>query len=387
MRYHIYLHQQSGCIWFPLTGITVGKFDTANANCISAVRTLLIVTCLEYFLLAVPQAQTPRTKMNISRQLKLSTVAAIFIAAITPSAALATNTAQVTTQVGISGPPGSQPVGDGALNKKTSATHLPASAQSDLEVYGHGATSLARGYAYAEAGQLKARSGAMISPFNNPFGLVTAGASASSLASSVENVTFTSAQAGAAIQLSGNLQISGFGMSNWVQGLQVTIKSPGFSSFTSNAEYRIICSMSACDSHLYSYNYSLARYEVSNLKSWDGTSALLLPFSFAVGNGQTTEIATSISVLAKVTGTVNDVTEAIGDFSHTVTWGGLTAYDYYAPGNKITDLSAIGQTSGFNYANAFVSGVPEPENWAMLLSGLVIILARRKGISRAQEQL
>jgi hypothetical protein len=334
-----------------------------------------VITHLEQLLLSVREDSKPRKNMNTSSTVKFAALASVIVAAITPSAALATNTAQVTTGVGVSGPPGS-------LNKKTSATHLPASAQSDSEVYGYGATSLARGYAYAEAGQLKARSVAMISPFDNPFGQVKAGASAYSLASSVENVTFTSAQAGLAIQLSGNLQISGFGMSNWVQGLLVTIKSPGFSSFTSNAEYRIICSMSACDSHLYSYNYSLARYEVSNLKSWDGTSALLLPFSFAVGNGQTTEIATSISVLAKVTGSVNEVTEAIGDFSNTVTWGGLTAYDYYAPSNKITDLSAIGQTSGFNYANAFVASVPEPENWAMLLSGLVVLLARRKAISR-----
>ena len=67
------------------------------------------------------------------------------------------------------------------------------------------------------------------------------------------------------------------------------------------------------------------------------------------------------------------------DFSHTLAWDGITEVKDSA-GNVITGFTALSSASKFDYAKAYVSTVPEPETYAMLLAGLGLIgnIARRR---------
>lgn len=63
---------------------------------------------------------------------------------------------------------------------------------------------------------------------------------------------------------------------------------------------------------------------------------------------------------------------AVAALGHTIAWGGVLALAD-ASGAPITQFSALSQTSGFDYANAYLQAVPEPASYALMLAGLAAL--------------
>lgn len=62
--------------------------------------------------------------------------------------------------------------------------------------------------------------------------------------------------------------------------------------------------------------------------------------------------------------------DAAADLGHTVTWRGITSLT--VGGVEVTDFTALSATSGFDFRRGIVdkvTGVPEPQSWAMLIVG------------------
>jgi hypothetical protein len=108
-----------------------------------------------------------------------------------------------------------------------------------------------------------------------------------------------------------------------------------------------------------------------------GAQSFALTFSdvpFIVGR----EIAVTLS-LATITGTTTfNLSSALAqaNYSHTMIWGGLSNVRN-ADGVLINDYTAVSPESGFDFARAAVSSVPEPASWAFLLTGLALLALAR----------
>lgn len=77
----------------------------------------------------------------------------------------------------------------------------------------------------------------------------------------------------------------------------------------------------------------------------------------------------------------------LASLEHTVAWGGITELRD-DNGVIINDFSALSTTSGFDYANAYVSSVPAPPAAWLLGSGLIVLIgaARRKAKHNQEPQ-
>jgi hypothetical protein len=75
------------------------------------------------------------------------------------------------------------------------------------------------------------------------------------------------------------------------------------------------------------------------------------------------------------------------DIGHTLAWAGVQSVRG-ADGNLVDVYSMTGLGSGFDFGRSqtpAVTPVPEPETWAMLMAGLMIVarLGRRRATGRA----
>ena len=81
------------------------------------------------------------------------------------------------------------------------------------------------------------------------------------------------------------------------------------------------------------------------------------------------------SVFRNSASDLNSSSSIVGNYSNSLSWGGITTV-VDEDGNLITDFTALGE-DGFNYRNAFASNVPEPPSLLLLLTGGVVLGARR----------
>jgi hypothetical protein len=102
-------------------------------------------------------------------------------------------------------------------------------------------------------------------------------------------------------------------------------------------------------------------------------------------------VAWTLSVRSEVTVDDADVINhqagsaiAIADFSHTLSWGGITSVTDADTGLPITDYR-LTSASGFDYTHPFAgpapepASVPEPSGMALLASCLALMLVWRRG--------
>ncbi len=100
--------------------------------------------------------------------------------------------------------------------------------------------------------------------------------------------------------------------------------------------------------------------------------------------GYTLEVTADTNVVSRVVAghvTQGAWAESIVDYSHTLSWGGITGV-FDASGNAVSNFT-VTSASGFEYAA--VAPVPEPETYAMLLAGLGLLgfAARRRKLKAA----
>jgi len=69
------------------------------------------------------------------------------------------------------------------------------------------------------------------------------------------------------------------------------------------------------------------------------------------------------------------------DLSHTIAWSGISKVSD-AAGRPLSGWTALSPTTGFDYAHAYVTAVPEPESWLMGLCGVVALYSRRRHFPR-----
>jgi len=78
---------------------------------------------------------------------------------------------------------------------------------------------------------------------------------------------------------------------------------------------------------------------------------------------------------------------AYANFGNTMSWQGITSLTDLN-GASIGPFSAVSSSSGFDYANAYVTAVPEPETWTLWLCGLIGLIAvgrsRSHGVRRGE---
>lgn len=71
---------------------------------------------------------------------------------------------------------------------------------------------------------------------------------------------------------------------------------------------------------------------------------------------------------------------AYANFSNTMSWQGITSLADLN-GASVGPFSAMSSSSGFDYANAYVTAVPEPEKWLLWLCGFIGLIAVRRARS------
>jgi hypothetical protein len=108
---------------------------------------------------------------------------------------------------------------------------------------------------------------------------------------------------------------------------------------------------------------------------YTGAFDFSIPFDSLVG--QTVKVSLTCAVFA-FTVRAGDTAGGTCDFAHTVTWGGVSQV-LDQNGDPVSGVNITGAT-GANYAQSFVSGVPEPASWAMMLAGfgLAGVMLRRQ---------
>jgi hypothetical protein len=127
---------------------------------------------------------------------------------------------------------------------------------------------------------------------------------------------------------------------------------------------------------VFDFNYTLSNYNgfiaggsgslngARYTGPYTGAFDFSIPFDTLVG--QTVKVSLTCAVFA-FTVRAGDTAGGSCDFAHTVTWGGVSQV-LNQSGNVVSGASITGAT-GANYAASFVSGVPEPASWAMMLAG------------------
>jgi hypothetical protein len=82
----------------------------------------------------------------------------------------------------------------------------------------------------------------------------------------------------------------------------------------------------------------------------------------------------------------SNVAQFDADLSHTVSWEGIRSLT--VSGGEVTDFTAVSGDTGFDFARGYgagaVTGVPEPQTWAMLVLGFAgsgAVLRRRRLIT------
>lgn len=111
-----------------------------------------------------------------------------------------------------------------------------------------------------------------------------------------------------------------------------------------------------------------------------GAGFSTLALQFTVANGQTTSLSISGSARAAISAHASNNASAGGnafaDLSHTIGWGGIGSL-MDGSGQLVGDYTAISAGSGFDYRQAYVSAVPEPAPWLLLVAGLAAVTRRR----------
>jgi hypothetical protein len=112
----------------------------------------------------------------------------------------------------------------------------------------------------------------------------------------------------------------------------------------------------------------------------DGAGFSNLALQFTVANGQDTSLSISGSARAYINfGASGDASvsgNAFADLGNTIAWGGISSL-LDTDGQNIGDYAAASDGSGFDYREAFVSSVPEPASWMLLIAGLFLLPLRR----------
>jgi hypothetical protein len=67
------------------------------------------------------------------------------------------------------------------------------------------------------------------------------------------------------------------------------------------------------------------------------------------------------------------------DLFHTISWGGIREVRD-ATGQPISGWTAHSSDTGFNYALPYVSAVPEPSPWVLMLAGMAVLALRRRAL-------
>ncbi len=104
---------------------------------------------------------------------------------------------------------------------------------------------------------------------------------------------------------------------------------------------------------------------------------------FFVDNGARVTVVLQASAGAFTDNNGDGGASAAADFEHTLRWGGVQAA--YSASGRVLDLSRvklIGE-DGYDYAqaappNPFVTSVPEPASWALMLAGAGLLAWRRR---------
>jgi hypothetical protein len=120
----------------------------------------------------------------------------------------------------------------------------------------------------------------------------------------------------------------------------------------------------------------------------DGFSTLNLTFTVANGEPTSMSIAGHVRARAAAGAGPGEVAgaDAWSDLGRTIGWGGISSVLDDA-GNPVDSFTALSETSGFDYSNAYVSVVPEPSSLALIMVGMFRVLGRRKvhGTERERE--
>jgi len=129
--------------------------------------------------------------------------------------------------------------------------------------------------------------------------------------------------------------------------------------------------------------------EVANGQVWSDNNGTPVPviFSMPVVFGDLLRMRISASVSAQANtengyaGFVATIdTSAHADFEHTMAWGGILEL-LDENGQPITEFTALSESTGFDYKNAYVSAVPAPAAAWLFAAGLGVLgwRERRKG--------
>lgn len=111
-----------------------------------------------------------------------------------------------------------------------------------------------------------------------------------------------------------------------------------------------------------------------------GAGFSTLGLTFTVANGQPTDLLLLGQVRARASAGATHGglagADAWSDLGHTIAWGGIESVVDGA-GNPIDTYTAFSQTTGFDYRNAYVSAVPEPRIWLLLMVGMLVTVLFR----------